>query len=80
MSIFESITNARETWRRNRLVKIPSISFRWRHLDFRPWYYVWIDGEPCSWWAHGNELDELRKEYGRNIIFRKVPWRKSVLK
>jgi len=80
MKIIESITNAKEQWQRNRMIKIPSLAFQWRHLDFRQWFYVWIDGEPCSWWAHKYELDGMKKEYGKNIIFRKVPWRKSVLK
>jgi len=80
MNILQSFTNSREQWVRNRLIKIPSLSFRWRHLDFRAWYYVWIDGKPCDWWAHKYELDDLRKRYGKNIILRKVPWRKSVLK
>ena len=80
MNIVESVKNADEQWRRNRLIKIPSLAFQWRYLDFRTWYYVWVDGEKMPWWAHGNELDELKEEYGKDIRFEKVLWRKSILK
>ena len=81
MNLITSIKWTKQRWQRDRLIiiKIPSFSFRWRTLDFRPWYYVWIDDEKMPWWAHGNELDELREEYG-NIQFKKIPWRKTILK
>jgi hypothetical protein len=78
--ILSILKEAKENWKYNRLIKIPSLVFQWRYLDFRPWYYVWVGGEKMLWWAHGNELDELKEEYRKDICFEKVPWRKSLLK
>ena len=63
-------------WRDYRLIGVPWIRFGWKTLDFRPWYYVWIDGEKCDWWALEYELDELRAE-NKNIRFERIPWYKT---
>lgn len=62
--------------RDNKLFSIPWISFRWKSFDFRDWYYVWIDGKKCDWWALGYELDELRENYD-DIRFERIPWYKT---
>jgi len=80
MKILESIKNAKQRWEQNRIIKIPTLKFHWDILDFRPWHYAWIDGEKCDWWACGDELDDLKKRYGKDIRFEKIPWRKTVYK
>lgn len=63
--------------------KIPWIEITWKTLDLRKWYYVWIDGYLCSWWACEFELDEVREDYeehGQKVKFKKIPWWKTLIK
>ena len=64
-------------------IKIPWISFNWKMIDLRRWYYVWIDGIKCDWWSCEDEVDSDIERYekkGFEIKVKKVPWYKSMFR
>lgn len=58
--------------------KIPWIKIYWKTIDLRKWYYVWIDDEPCSWWACECELQDVKRRYP-NAQFKKISFFKTIL-
>lgn len=65
----------------NKLYKkiLPIPTIRWKSIDLRRWYFVWIDDELCSWWAIEGELDELRDRYD-DIRFELIPLWKTIFR
>jgi len=61
--------------------KIPIIKIRliWKSIDFRCWYYVWIDDKLCDWWAIEWELDDLKSRYEKDIRFKLIPLWKTII-
>lgn len=60
-------------------IRLPSFSFRHRFIDFRQWYYVWIDNEKMNWWAMEYEMDDIRNRYDK-VEFKKIPKYKTIIK
>lgn len=59
-------------------IYLPTLSKK--TVDFRKWYYVYINGEIMPWWCLKWEKEIIINDYKNDkVIFKKVPFYKRII-